>query len=62
MASPNAHESFAINESLFCHQESLQQIWLVGIINTRTNEFRVEIVLDRKSQIMEKIIKHYFPS
>ena len=49
MSSANAHENFTIDESLFCHQTGIQQIWLVELINIRTYDFHVGAVLDRNA-------------
>ena len=59
LAINNENAKIAKDESLFCHFNGNRQIWLIGLINTNTQEFRIEAVYDRNSEIMEKIIKHH---
>ena len=44
---------------MFCHFNGNQQIWLIGLANTQTQDFRIEAVYDRNSDILEKIIKFH---
>jgi len=59
LAINNENAKITIDESLFCHFNGNRQIWLIGLINTNTHEFRIEAVYERNSEIMEKIIKHH---
>lgn len=49
----------AVDESLFSHFHDGTQIWFVGLINTRTQYFRIEAVLDRSATVLERIIRHH---
>lgn len=55
-AEQNAYDSISIDESLFTH-DGINQIWVVGLINNRTLVIRLEIVKDRSSVTMKKIIQ-----
>ena len=44
---------------MICHFNGNNQIWLIGLINTETKDFRIEAVLERNSEILEKIIRHH---
>ena len=55
----NLGKYVAVNESLFCHNHGYEQIWLIGLINTRNKNFRIEAVKSRDSHILEKIIRHH---
>ena len=59
MAEKNKNEIIAIDESLFCHYKDTQKIWVIGLCNTRTEYFRTEVVLDRTTETIKKIIKHH---
>ena len=61
MALTNAHENIAVEESLFFRVNGNSQLCVIGLINTRTNEFRTEAVNPRDSQIIEKIIRSHIP-
>ena len=43
----------------FCHFNGNNQIWLIVLINTQTKDFRIEALLERNSEILEKIIRHH---
>ena len=59
MVYDNEGAKIAIDESFFCHINGIHQIWLIGMINTVTYNFRIEAVYERNSDIMQKIIKHH---
>ena len=59
MVDANKGEFIAVDESLFCHTYENEQIWLIGLINTRNKKFRIEAVKRRDSEIMQKIIKQH---
>ena len=59
MTTINQNANIAVDESLFCHFNGNNQIWLIGLINTETKDFRIEAVLERNSEILEKIIRHH---
>ena len=44
MTEINQHANIAVDESLFCHFNGNQQIWLIGLVNTQTQDFRIEAV------------------
>ena len=60
LADENSNESILIDESLFTHKDN-QQIWVVGLINNRTRVICLEIVKERISAIMKKIINTLVP-
>ena len=49
----NEHENIAIDEYLFYHFNGVQKKWVIGLININTYEFRLEIVLERNSEIIK---------
>lgn len=49
----------AVDFSLFCLNHGIEQIWLIGLINTRNKNYRIEAVKSRNSGILEKIIRHH---
>lgn len=59
MCEDNESAYIAIDESLFCHTGSNENIWLIGLINTNTKYFRIEAVKERNADILEKIIRHH---
>ena len=38
----NEHENIEIDELLFCHNVGTHKIWVLGLINIKTYEFRLE--------------------
>lgn len=53
LALDNTHEKIAIDESVFCHIDGTQKIWVIGLINIHTYEFRLETVIERNSEIIK---------
>ena len=46
MVKINQHTNIAVGESFFCHFNGNNQIWLGGLIETQTKNFRIETVLE----------------
>ena len=59
MVEANKGEYIAVDESLFCHTQDNEKIWLIGLVNARNKQFRIEAVKRRDSDILQKIIKQY---
>ena len=59
MTNANEFANIAIDESLFSHHDGHNQIWVIGLINTRTYDFRTEAVYSRDADILEKIIRYH---
>ena len=58
LAYKNANDSIIIDESLFTHSNGIPQ-WIIGLINLRTNDIRLELVESRYTEILKTIItKH----
>lgn len=57
----NSNDSISIDESLFTH-DGINQIWVVVLINNRTRFIRLEIVKDRSSATMKKVIQTLVPT
>lgn len=55
----NTREFFCVEESLFSHKQN-KQIWLLGIINNSTKEFRIEGTYSRDAITLEKILTNLF--
>ena len=55
----NANDVFAIDESLFTHTINNQPVWVIGAINNRTKNFRLETVFNRDSEILKKFVNKY---
>ena len=45
-ATSNEHKNIAVAESLFCHYNCNQQIWLIGLIDTYSHDFRIEAIFN----------------
>lgn len=48
----------AVDESLFSHLNK-EHVWLLGLINLRTNDIRLELVENRNRETLKKIIEKY---
>ena len=51
-------EAFAIDELLFVHLDN-QQLWVIGIINTITKKFRLELSFTRNATVLKTIIQKH---
>lgn len=57
----NGHASISIDESLYVHQGQ-NQIWNVGLINNISRKIRLEILPNRSTDIIKKIITNLIPT
>ena len=55
----NEGKNICIDKSLFVHYSNGDQIWVVGLINVVSKKIRLELVKERSSQILQKIIFHH---
>lgn len=51
----NHIDYYSVDESLLGHRNNAQ-IWILGVINNRTRDFRIEGVLNRDSETLKKFI------
>ena len=58
IAKRNAWNHVAIDESLFTHQDGIQT-WGIGLINTETNDNRLDVVTSRDTETMKTIIHRH---
>lgn len=58
LADENANRKIAIDESLFTHYEN-KQIWVIGMIDTNTKEFRLVPTFSRDSNTLKDIVLRY---
>ena len=52
LAYTDAHDMVVVDESLFSHLND-EQIWLVGLINLRTNDIKLELEENRSSETLK---------
>ena len=55
----NAHKYFSVDESLFCTDENKNHIWVLGIIDNTTKDFRLDIAYERNQNILKSFIMNY---
>ena len=58
LAYKDAYQIIDVDEILFTHFEG-DPIWIVGLINLTTNEIRLEIVENRTTETLKKIIEKH---
>ena len=58
LAYKNAFQHIPTDESLFTHTNG-EQTWVVGLINSETNQIRLEIVKNRDTETLKSIITKY---
>jgi len=58
LALANAQQVICVDESLFTHNEGQQQ-WVLGLINTATNEIRLELIANRDENTLKPIIEKH---
>ena len=54
ISSENKMETFAVDESLFFHLDN-QQLLVIGIINTITKKFRIQLSFTRNATLLKNI-------
>ena len=57
----NKNQYFSVDESLINHIDN-KQVWLLGIINNSTKDFKIEPSYSRDSQILSNFINQYVKS
>ena len=58
ISEPNKNWYFSVDERLINHKDN-KQIWLLGIINNSTKEFRIEASYSRDGDTLSKFINLY---
>ena len=58
LAFKNENQYIAFEESLFTHNQGQQQ-WVVGLVNTSTNAFRIELEDSRDASNLKAIINKH---
>ena len=58
IAEANANENFSCDESLIGHKNN-SQLWLIGIINNSTKDYRIEATFQRDVNTMKEFITKY---
>ena len=51
--------TFSMDELLFNHGKNNTQIWILGIINNASKEFRLEATKTRDSSTLKKFVKKF---
>ena len=59
LAYDNELKNIAIDESLFVHDYNGDQEWVIGLIDIGTKNIRLELVKQRNTEIIKKIILHH---
>ena len=59
MGESDSGDYYAIDESLFSHTKNHTQIWVIGIINNRTKDFRIEASTSRNSNTMKHFLNKF---
>ena len=55
----NEHKNVCVDESLFVHNSVEEQIWVIGLIEVESKKIRLELVKERSSEVLKKIILHH---
>ena len=58
----DSQDCYAIDESLFTHTKNGTQVWVIGIINNRTKEFRLEASKYRDTNTIKKFLYKFIDS
>jgi hypothetical protein len=58
LALTNSHQVVCVDESLFTHNKGKQQ-WVFGLINTATNEIRLELIPNSDENTLKTIIERH---
>ena len=48
-----------MDESLLVHNSVEEEIWVIGLINVESKKIRLELVKERSSEVLKKIILHH---
>ena len=57
----NAHYHYSVDESLFYHDLNCKQIWVLGITENETKNFRVVVSYNRDEEMLKTFIKKFIP-
>lgn len=58
IAPKDSHYHIAVDESLFTHIDGVQH-WLIGLLNTKVNDLRIEVLTDRSQKTLKTIIENH---
>jgi len=58
----NAHNHYSVDKSLFCHDLNGKQIWVLGITENETKNFRVVVSYNRDEDIIKTLITKVIPT
>ena len=57
----NQNRYYAIDESMFCHDINKQQLWVLGLLDTKTKEFPLVVAKHRNTESLKSFIKKLIP-
>ena len=55
----NSHKYFSVDESHFCTDENKNKIWVLGIIDNISKDFRLDITYQRNQNNLKSFIMNY---
>ena len=58
----NVHYHYWVDESLFCNDLNGKQIWVLGITENETKNFRVVVSYNRDEEILKRFITKFIPT
>ena len=58
----DSHQTFSSDENLFSNTHIGEQIWVLGIVDNLTKDFRLDLSLDRNQERIKSVITQYVES
>ena len=55
----DSHKNYSADESLLSHTNEGEQIWILGIIDKISKDFRLNLTLDRNQETLKNFITRY---
>ena len=49
----NSHKNYSVDESLLSHTNAGEHIWIMGIIDNISKDFRLNLTLDRNQETLK---------
>ena len=57
----NKYENYSVDESMFSHDVNKDQLWVLGICDNKTKNFRIAVWKNRNASTLKHFIKSIVP-
>ena len=57
----NKYENYSVDESMFCHDVNKDQLWVLGVCDNKSKDFRIVVCKNRNASTLKHFIKSIVP-